>query len=80
MHASFLKPIDANGRVSKLNKKLALLKQQHQRLKLRLQSAKEEAYNKAAADKGDASSDPSEMDSISPLSSLQRRGEHSSPS
>jgi hypothetical protein len=44
--------------LSKWNKKLALLKQQHQQLKLRLQSAKEEAFKNQSSQKPDISSDP----------------------
>ncbi len=61
--------------MSKLNKKLAHLKQQQQRLKLRLQAAKEQACRNDAASKRDALSDPSETDATLPSSSPARKGE-----
>ncbi len=66
--------------MSKLNKKLALLKQQHQRLKLRLQSAKEEALKKGSANNQGVSSESSETNSNLSWSSLNRKGERLSHS
>jgi hypothetical protein len=62
--------------MSRLNKKLALLKQQHQQLKLRLQSVKEEASQAAQkqsqmlADRPD----PSQNISTPVQNGLKKRG------
>jgi len=64
--------------MSKLNKRLALLKQQHQQLKLRLQFAKEEAAQKQAAQMLADQFDASPMMATTPQNFLKKRGVFSS--
>jgi hypothetical protein len=62
--------------MSKLNKKLAFLKQQHQQLKLKLQSAKTEAAQKLA----DNSNSPQLASMSPPFTSRQSEFTEMSPS
>jgi phage shock protein A len=61
--------------MSKLNKKLALLKQQHQQFKLKLQSVKEEAAQKSASEKLNSPSLQGRVGSLSAQISSGRNGE-----